>query len=304
MRKSPIIFDQSQPAAGIALIVVATALGLLWSPSEVTWWERGGMSALMGLGAWALNAALVYRSGYLQGGYVLGWLWVLSMLTLLNSDLSWPLLFGAAIAVLWMARVFLATHWHLHDLTWVGIVSAMWLWWDPATAILIPMSWVLWPAMRAMRSRHALWLLIGQVIALGLTWSVDMAASMVTGEGVVDWMALLDWWWEAPDWQIFNHWLIVPLLMMALFQTPRALTFAKKSKSKAIALSWAAIVMAWAGYSLGPGNEDVYMGIMAVAALPQVANVQRYSLTPRWRSFLTPVWLLLLLVIRWWMTMS
>ena len=282
-------------------MILASVLGWLWTPGEAEWLTRCALALVFGLGAWVINAALVYRSGYLQGGYVLGWLWVLTTLTLTNTHLSWGLILGAGVAVIWLARVFLATHWYLHDLTWLGIVSAMWLWWDPATVIFIPMSWVLWPSIGAMRSRHVLWLFIGQLIALALTWSADILTELIRGDSLVDASVWLDWWWETPDWQIFNHWLIVPLLMLAMYQTPRALTYAKKAKSKAIALSWAAIFIAWLGYSFGPGDQDIYMGVMAVVALPQIANVQRYSLRPRLRSFLTLLWLMGLIAIRWWM---
>jgi hypothetical protein len=126
-------------------------------------------------------------------------------------------------------------------------------------------------------THHYLQIVAGWLIGFGLvaTWSA------YSGTLPVFWTAFLSAWkqpfrWE---WPHAGQWVVGFWLLLAVFETLRALSFAKKAKRRGLLIGWMGIL--WA-LILNPWLGDVAMpgAILAVFAAPHMVNLQAYFKRP------------------------
>ncbi len=286
MRQPNHIFRNPHP--GIAVVLFVATAGLT---AAFNFWVKGAETLgswsfwytpiLVGLAAWLINVLLVFRSRYLKTNYLLGWFWFCLLLATHPKGIGLAEVSTSVGFAIWLAMAY-----ELNDDRKVGLVSRSNLglysallgalepgWW---TLILVAVV-----ALRAGQLRqpthYYLQIVTGWLIGCGLvaTWSA------YTG-GLPDFWAEFTQPWTQPfhwEWPHAGQWMVGFWLLLAVFETLRALSFAKKAKRRGLLIGWMGIVWAWI---LNPwlGDEAMPGAILAVFAAPHMVNLQAYFKRP------------------------
>ena len=280
MRQASHIFRNPHPGIAVVLFVLAAGLTAMFNflvldavaASSLGFWITPG---LVGLAAWFINVVLVYRSRYLKTNYVLGWYWFVILLATHPRGIR---LEHAWVSMLW--AVWLAMAYELGDERKNGLVSRSNLglysallgvfsagWWSS----ILPALWTL----RAGNPRQSTrtYLQIAGAWAIGLAlMGVFWTMQGQTGKTELETLAIspVSWHLPGPGSMVLILWLI-----LALGETVRALTSAKKAKRRGLLLSWIGVVWAFVLYAWqGPSVHA--SAILAVFAAPHMVNLHTY----------------------------
>ncbi|MFM1884297.1 MAG: hypothetical protein RL168_481 [Bacteroidota bacterium] len=244
-------------------------------------WSFWFTPVVVGLAAWLINVLLVFRSRYLKTNYLLGWFWFCLLLATHPKGIGLAEVTTSIGFAIWLAMAY-----ELNDDRKVGLVSRSNLGlYSALLGLLQPAWWSLMVvaviALRAGQLRqpthHYLQIVAGWLIGFGLvaTWSA------YSGTLPVFWTAFLSAWKQPFRWEwphagqlVVGFW-----LLLAVFETLRALSFAKKAKRRGLLIGWMGIL--WA-LILNPWLGDVAMpgAILAVFAAPHMVNLQAYFKRP------------------------
>ena len=244
-------------------------------------WSFWYTPVLVGLSAWLINVLLVFRSRYLKTNYLLGWFWFCLLLATHPAGIGLTEVSTSVGFAIWLAMAY-----ELNDDRKVGLVSRSNLGlYSAFLGVLQPAWWSLVVvaviALRAGQLRqpthHYLQIVAGWVIGFGLvaTWHAylgDLAAFW--SDFIYAWRQAFTWEWPHPGQWVVGFW-----LLLAVFETLRALSFAKKAKRRGLLIGWIGILWAWI---LNPwlGDDAMSGAILAVFAAPHMVNLQAYFKRP------------------------
>lgn len=280
MRQASHIFRNPHPGIAVVLFVLAAGLTAMFNflvldAAAASSWAFWIAPGLVGLAAWFINVVLVYRSRYLKTNYVLGWYWFVILLAThprgIRLDHAW-------VSMLW--AVWLAMAYELGDERKNGLVSRSNLglysaflglfsaaWWSS----VLPALWTLRAGNPRQSTRTYLQIAGAWVIGLalmGVVWTMQGQTWKTELETLA--MSAVSWHLPGPGSMVLILWLI-----LALGETLRALTSAKKAKRRGLLLSWIGVIWAIVLY-VWQGPSTQASAILAVFAAPHMVNLQTY----------------------------
>lgn len=243
-------------------------------PKEGTW-SFWGTPGLVGLAAWFVNVVLVYRSRYLKTNYVLGWYWFLLLLATHPEGIKLHHAWVSMLFAIWLAMAY-----ELGDERKNGLVSRSNLGLFSAFLGIFSVAWwssiaPAWLALRSGNPRQP----ARTYLQIGAAWAIGFAlmALVWTMQGKTLGTELAPLWSSPFAWHMPGAGSIVLLLWLALAlgETLRAMTSAKKAKRRGLLLSWIGIF--WAvGLYAWQGPETNASAILSVFAAPHMVNLQSY----------------------------
>ena len=243
-------------------------------PKEGTW-SFWGTPGLVGLAAWFVNVVLVYRSRYLKTNYVLGWYWFLLLLATHPEGIKLHHAWVSMLFAIWLAMAY-----ELGDERKNGLVSRSNLGLFSAFLGIFSVAWwssiaPAWLALRSGNPRQP----ARTYLQIGAAWAIGFAlmALVWTMQGKTLRTELAPLWSSPSAWHMPGAGSIVLLLWLALAlgETLRAMTSAKKAKRRGLLLSWIGIF--WAvGLYAWQGPETNASAILSVFAAPHMVNLQSY----------------------------
>ena len=243
-------------------------------PKEGTW-SFWGTPGLVGLAAWFVNVVLVYRSRYLKTNYVLGWYWFLLLLATHPEGIKLHHAWVSMLFAIWLAMAY-----ELGDERKNGLVSRSNLGLFSAFLGIFSVAWwssiaPAWLALRSGNPRQP----ARTYLQIGAAWAIGFAlmALVWTTQGKTLGTELAPLWSSPSAWHMPGAGSIVLLLWLALAlgETLRAMTSAKKAKRRGLLLSWIGIF--WAvGLYAWQGPETNASAILSVFAAPHMVNLQSY----------------------------
>ncbi|HAG06099.1 MAG TPA: hypothetical protein DCG68_04475 [Cryomorphaceae bacterium] len=229
----------------------------------------------MGLAAWFVNVVLVYRSRYLKTNYVLGWYWFLLLLATHPEGIKLHHAWVSMLFAIWLAMAY-----ELGDERKNGLVSRSNLGLFSAFLGIFSVAWwssiaPAWLALRSGNPRQP----ARTYLQIGAAWAIGFAlmALVWTMQGQTLGTELAPLWSSPSAWHMPGAGSIVLLLWLALAlgETLRAMTSAKKAKRRGLLLSWIGIF--WAvGLYAWQGPETNASAILSVFAAPHMVNLQSY----------------------------
>jgi len=264
----------------VVLFVLTAGLTALFNflvidePKEGTW-SFWGTPGLVGLAAWFINVVLVYRSRYLKTNYVLGWYWFLLLLATHPEGIKLHHAWVSMLFAIWLAMAY-----ELGDERKNGLVSRSNLGLFSAFLGIFSVAWwssiaPAWLALRSGNPRQP----ARTYLQIGAAWAIGFAlmALVWTMQGKTLGTELAPLWSSPSAWHMPGAGSIVLLLWLALAlgETLRAMTSAKKAKRRGLLLSWIGIF--WAvGLYAWQGPETNASAILSVFAAPHMVNLQSY----------------------------
>jgi len=264
----------------VVLFVLTAGLTALFNflviddPKEGTW-SFWGTPGLVGLAAWFVNVVLVYRSRYLKTNYVLGWYWFLLLLATHPEGIKLHHAWVSMLFAIWLAMAY-----ELGDERKNGLVSRSNLGLFSAFLGIFSVAWwssiaPAWLALRSGNPRQP----ARTYLQIGAAWAIGFAlmALVWTMQGKTLGTELAPLWSSPSAWHMPGAGSIVLLLWLALAlgETLRAMTSAKKAKRRGLLLSWIGIF--WAvGLYAWQGPETNASAILSVFAAPHMVNLQSY----------------------------
>lgn len=297
MRTTSVLFAQDKSTTSLLLIAAVAALSWLWLPVGMPGLEKVALGLSTGIMAWVMNAALVYRSGYLKSQHVLGWFFALSGMMLVTDAWTWYSLLGALAATLWMARAYQLTLFTWHHCTMLGMLSALFVLTDPSAWILLPLALLAPLTVQGAGLRQVAQVAIAWLVMAVIMWMVATLWSFYSGSmPALNPLQGMAWTGSIPSPKTG---LVLLLGLLALIQLPPAMRFAKRAKRRGLALSIMAIMaMVLLVYS-GIGNHQMAEGMLAVALAPQWVNVQSYIRKPWVKTAFSPSIVAAMLLLKW-----
>ncbi len=280
MRQASHIFRNPHPGIAVVLFVLAAGLTgvfnfLVMDAADAEPRNYWLVPGLMGLAAWFVNVILVYRSGYLKTNYVLGWYWLVLLWATHPQGIQLQHVWTSILWAIWLALAY-----ELGDERKNGLISRsnMGLY-SAFIGVFSLAGWSsifpAWLALRAGNPRQSTrtYLQIGAAWAIGLT----LMALFWAVQGQTLWNAI------QPLWSFHNAWhipgtgfmIVFIWLILAFWETLRAMTSAKKAKRRGLLLSWIGIIWALCLYTW-QGPETHASAILAVFAAPHMVNLQSY----------------------------
>jgi len=280
VRQASHIFRNPHPGIAVVLFVLTAGLTALFNflviddPKEGTW-SFLGTPGLVGLAAWFVNVVLVYRSRYLKTNYVLGWYWFLLLLATHPEGIKLHHAWVSMLFAIWLAMAY-----ELGDERKNGLVSRSNLGLFSAFLGIFSVAWwssiaPAWLALRSGNPRQP----ARTYLQIGAAWAIGFAlmALVWTMQGQTLGTELAPLWSSPSAWHMPGAGSIVLLLWLALAlgETLRAMTSAKKAKRRGLLLSWIGIF--WAvGLYAWQGPETNASAILSVFAAPHMVNLQSY----------------------------
>ena len=244
-------------------------------------WSFWVTPVYVGLAAWLINVLLVFRSRYLKTNYLLGWFWFCLLLATHPQGIGPTEVSTSVGFAIWLAMAY-----ELNDDRKVGLVSRSNLGLYTALLGLLEPAW--WTlilvsvlALRAGQLRqpghHYIQILSGWLVGFGAvaSWhAYGGTLSVFWAEFLGPWRQPFQW-----EWPHVGQWVVGFWLFLAVFETLRALSFAKKAKRRGLLIGWMGIVWAWI---LNPWLGDAAMpgAVLAVFAAPHMVNLQAYFKRP------------------------
>ncbi|MDG1252212.1 MAG: hypothetical protein P8N56_00855 [Schleiferiaceae bacterium] len=279
MRQASHIFRNPHP--GIAVVLFAGTAGLtavfnfFFAASEINQVSRWLVPACTGLAAWFINVVLVYRSGYLSRNYVLGWYWFVLLMATHPNGISLGSVGTSVIVSVWLAMAY-----ELGDERKNGLIARTNLGLYSASLGLFSLAWwsAVFPALWALRNENPRQSakIYGQIVA---AWAIGVTIFFLilglTNQSIGSYFVPLNSFWGVNEWPSLGWWVIGIWLVLALGETFRAQTSAKKAKRRGLMLSWIGILWALSLYTW-QGPESNAAAILVVFAAPHMVNLQSY----------------------------
>ncbi len=279
MRQASHIFRNPHPGIAVVLFMgtagLTAAFNFFFAAPELVDASFWYVPACAGLAAWFINVVLVYRSRYLKTNYVLGWYWFVLLLVTHPQGVNLVQIGASMGFAVWLAMayelgderkngLFARSNLGLYS-AFLGIFSLAW--WSS----VLPAMWALRSGNPRQSTKYYGQIIAAWIIGLTLVALVWVLRDQSIAQALAPWAEVKgELAWPPLGWWILGLWLLI-----ALGETLRAMTSAKKAKRRGLIVSWIGILWAMGLYAW-QGQESHAAAILVVFAAPHMVNLQSY----------------------------